>query len=129
MWDRTARRSGDPEGRLRILGQDLDAAQQHILQARRQLWIAVLFLSCGQQLLGKERIAPGAPVDPLDQVVGGTASHAALKQVCDFGSVEAIDVQSLHSAAAVELGEEGTERMTAVYVIGAVRHNEEWRRP
>jgi hypothetical protein len=52
-----------------------------------------------------------------------------LKQVCDFGSVEAIDVQSFHSAAAVEFGEEGTERMTAVYVIGAVRHNEQGRRP
>ena len=120
MLHRSACRGNDAKGRLRVLRQDLDAAQQHIFQAWREIGAGVALAYGGEQFLGEECIATGAPKDLLHQIRCRTAAHTALQQLCDLVTIEAIDIQPVNSLAAVQFGEEGTDRMAAVQVVGAV---------
>jgi len=112
-------------GRLGVLRQDLDTTQQHILKAWRQIRAGVALAYGGEQFLGEERIATGAPEDLLHQLRCRTAAQTALQQLCDLVTIEAIDIQPINSLVAVQFGEEGADRVAAVQVVGAVGQHHE----
>ena len=55
----------------------------------------------------------------------GLPPTTALQQLCDLVTIEAIDIQPVNPLAAVQFGEEGTDRMAAVQVVGAVGQHQE----
>jgi hypothetical protein len=125
--DPAAGRGHQPQRRLRVLGQDLDAAQQDVLEARGQAAPVVgSRVGGGEQLLGEERVALRAAVDLADEPVVRSRPDDAGQQVGDLGTVEAAHLEPLRPAAAVQLGQERAQGMAAVQLVGAVgQHHEQ----
>lgn len=73
-----------------------------------------------KEFLSKKRIAAGAAIDSLDQIVGEGAAKLGPEQGRELGTAEAIDVESLDPLAPLEFGQNGTKRMAAVEIVGAV---------
>ena len=119
-----AGRRHDPERRLGVLGKDLKAAQQDVLQAWRQV-APVAVVGDREQLLREERVALGAEEDSLDELVVRLLSEDAGQQVGDAGAVEAAEVEPLDASAAVESGQERPQRMLPVQLVSAVREHEQ----
>ena len=94
--DPAAGRGHQPQRRLRVLGQDLDAAQQDLLETRGQAAPVVgSRLGGGEQLLGEERVALRAAVDLADELVVRSRPDDAGQQVGDLGTVEAAHLEPL----------------------------------
>jgi hypothetical protein len=129
VLDPAASRGHDPECRLRVLGEDLDAAQQDVLEARGQAAPAAAFLMGGEQLLREERVALRAAVDPLDELVVWPGPEDAGQQVGDIDTVEAAHLEPLGPSAAVQSGQERPQGMPPVQLVGAVGQHQEQRCP
>jgi hypothetical protein len=104
----------------------VDPAEQDVLEARGQAApVAVALAGGGEQLLGEERVALRAAEDPLDKVVVGARAEDAGQQVGDVGAAEAAHLEPVGPAAAVQSGQERTEGMAAVQLVGAVGQHEQ----
>ena len=123
-----AGRGHDPERGLGVLGKDLEAAQQDVLQARRQT-APVAVVGDRKQFLREERVALGAEEDPLDQLVVGPRPEDAGQQVGDAGTVEAGEVQPQDASATVQSGQERPQGMLPVQLVGAVGEHEQQSGP
>ena len=129
MLDPAAGRGHQPQGRLGLAGEDLDPAEQDVLEARGQAApAAVALLAGGQQLLGKERVALGAAPDPLHQAVVRPGPEDAGQQVGHVDPVEAGQLQPVGPPAAVQLGQERPQRVAAVELVGAVGQDQQQAR-
>lgn len=83
----------------------------------------------------RSRTAPNSSsaknaLPPERRKICSTSSAAGLPprfpcSSCAIVTIEAIDIQPVNSLAAVQFGEEGTDRMAAVQVVGAVGQHEE----
>jgi hypothetical protein len=121
-----AGRGHDPQGRLGLVGEVLDAAQEHVLEARGQAaGGGVALVGGGQQLLGEERVALRAAPDLLGELVVGSGPEDAGQQVGDVVAVEAGHLEPLGPAAAVQLGQERPQGMAAVQLVGAVGQHQQ----
>jgi hypothetical protein len=111
--------SGDRRDPQHLLGRGrplLHAGQQDVGQAQ---WQRLAVQPRGEQLLGVEGVALGPGHDVVDgrlRKIGGQPAHEGT----DVGVREGGQLDPLDARQAHELGEQRTERMTAVQVVGAV---------
>lgn len=120
VLDPRAALGGDPHHPLGLLGQRLDPHQQDVAQRVAQPHRAALLVGAGQ-LLHEERVALGAAVDPGHQLA---VRHLDAQDAGQLGghllAAEPVQLQPVHGALALQLGEEGAQRVAAVQVVGAV---------
>ena len=114
---------GDAQHRTRILWQGLQPQVEDLAQGRRQR--AGRAARGGQQLLGEERVALAAGVQPRDQSgIGGVAEDARdLRR--ELGGREGLELDALHPFAALLLGHERPQRVAAVQLVAAVGADEQ----
>jgi len=109
---------GDPHDLLGGGGQALEAPEQRVAQRRRELACAVG--GRGEQLLGVERVALGAGVEAVGQLVVGRAVEDAGELLGHLVAAEALERDPLHARHALELGQHRPQRVAAVQLVGAV---------
>jgi hypothetical protein len=129
VLDPAAGSGHDPQRRLRLVGKDLEAAQQDVLELGGQAApVAVTLVGGGEQFLGEERVALRAAVDPFDEFVVGSVPEDAGQQVGDVDTVEAAQLEPLGPSAAVQCGQERPQGMPSVQLVGAVGQHEQQAR-
>ena len=79
----------------------------------------------GQQLLGVVGVALGSAADVLDDGVRDLPAVQQPQVLGELGAVERGDVETFHPREPDELGEQGTQGMTPVQVVGAVGADDE----
>jgi len=104
----------DPLGRL---GQGLDPGQHQVPQGQRQPGAVQVG---GQQLLGEERVALGAGQDLAEQGRRGRLVQDPGQQLGQVAAAQALQLDTLGPAAAVQLGQERAQRVAAVQLVAAV---------
>ena len=103
------------------------STREHDLAQRRRHRGAVVVVD-GQELFGEEHVAVGAEERALDQVGRRLSADDRRDELADLVAIEAGEIDPLDRAGAVELGEQGTQRMAAVEVVGSVGTDEHHRR-
>ena len=116
-----ARPAGNREQAQQLLAvgrQALDPEQERLPQARRQRGAGV---DAGrEELFGEQRVALAAPVHPVDHLPVGRGPEDVGELVGKLVTVEALELDPLGAGAALELGEQRAQRMSAVQLVGAV---------
>ena len=106
----------------------LDAGQQDVAQRRRQL-ARVAFGGHGDELLAVERVALRAREDRVDDRGRDAATGDRRELLGDLLAREGMQLEQLHAARAIQLGQEGAQGVAAVQRVGAVRRDDHDRLP
>ena len=107
-----------PQDLLGGLGQALRAEHQRVAQRRRQRGAAVR--ARGDQLLGEQRVALRAAVQPVDQPGIGRLVEDVRQLGGELGAGERREVDAAVAGVALDLGQQRAQRMAAVHLVGAV---------
>ena len=113
----------DAQELLRRLAELLDADHQGVAERDRQRAAAVH--AGGEQLLHEERVALAARVEALEQVAGGRLAEDVLEGGGELGAAQRLDRDPPHRGVALDLGEQGAQRVAAVQLVDAVREDRE----
>ena len=122
--DPGAGRRGHPEHLLAGLRHGRQASEHDVAQARRQHAVGRL-AGRGQDLLGVERIAPGALPDPLRQVRLGHPAELVGNQAHEVVAIEPLEIDAIDALPALELGEVGHHLVLRLELVGADRGHQE----
>ena len=111
---------------LRVLGQQIDARQQHVAQGWRQVIVLDPPVSHrAQQLLDEQR----NPLRPLEQQVDELAVGALIEDRLDLGAdllgAEPLELQPLHRALLVPPSGHAAKRMRPVQLVVAHRADQQ----
>ena len=114
---------GHAQHRARVLRHGLQAQAQELAEGGRQR--AGRAAGGGEQLLGEERVALAARVQPRDEPgIGGVAEDPGdLSR--ELGGREGLELDPLHSFAALLLGHERAQRMASVQLVAAIGADEQ----
>ena len=104
--------------------QALEAAEQRVAQRGREL---AGVGGGGQQLLGVEGVALRPRVQAVGQAGIGLVAEDAGELLDHLAAAEALQRHPLDARGALQLGEDGTQRMAAVELVGAVGGEQEER--
>ena len=121
--DRPVEHGGGADDRLGRGGQPLDARQQRVAQRRGQQ-PAVAILGVREQLLGEQRVALGAAVEPVGELRRRGLPQDALELRGELVAVEALERDPLDAGSPLELGEHRAQRVAPVQLVGSVRHDQ-----
>jgi hypothetical protein len=113
----------DPQHPLGHVGQLVDPGEQQVAQAVRD--VGAGRVAGERELLDEERVALGALVDRVDGARFGFGAEQLRQQRGGGLAVEAFQLQALDAADAVQLGEEGAQRVAALQLVGAVRDQQQ----
>ena len=108
------------------LRQRVDARQDDLSQRRWHRGAVLVFHR--QELLGEEDVAVGSAVRTVDELGRRLTPDDGHDELTYLVAVEAIEIDALDGARAVELGEHAAQRMATVDVVGSVRTHEHHRR-
>ena len=109
--------SGQPQRLARLFGERLDPDHQSVPQS---LGNHPALGRCVEELLGEERIAVGPREQVVHQRFRGPLPGDRLHQLRHLGSGERIELDALDTLSALLLGEEWTQRVTAVKLVASV---------
>ena len=109
---------------LRVVAEPLDPQRQRRGQARRHGAAAVE--PGGEQLLGEQRVALAAGVQPLDQRRVGRRAEDARELLAQLVAGEPGEVDPQRPGA-LELGEQRPQRVAAVQLVGPVGRDHQQR--
>ena len=123
-----AGRGREPQELLGLVRTCLDPNQQHVAQRRWQLMRRnahrAQVPARGDELLGEKGVAVGAGKDRFDRFRGRDLAEDALELRGDVVAIEALEVDALGAATALELGEERPQRMAPAQLVGAERRHD-----
>ena len=118
-----ARGGEQPQHLLGRLAQALDPDHQRVAQRRRQPAAAVE--PRREQLLGEQRVALAARVEALEQLGVGRPAEDVVEQVGELVARQPRQLDPAGAGVALELGEQGAQRVATVQLVGAVGRNHE----
>jgi hypothetical protein len=101
----------------------VDAEQQRVVECLRRA-AAVLRAARVEQLLGEEGVAARAPVDLLERVRVGEPAEDVLELALELGARQRLQPEPRHALAAQQVGEQGTQRMAGLELVGAIGHDQ-----
>ena len=111
-----------PQDVLGDLRQSVDAREHDLAECRWDRGIA--FVVDREELLGEEDVAVGTPEGPLDELGRRLGAHDRGDELAYLVAIEARELDPVDRTRTVELGEQRTQRMAAVEIIGAVGPDE-----
>ena len=124
VTDRALGHGGDADDLLGGGRQALEAAEQRVAQRGREL---AGVGRGGEELLGVEGVALRARVQPLDQLGIGLVVEDPDQLVGHLVAREPLERHPLDAGRALELGEDGAQRVAAVELVRPVRGEQEER--
>ena len=108
---------------LRGLPEALDAHHQRVPQRRRQR--AAPVEPRGEQLLGEQRVALAAAEEARDELRVGVGAEDVGELLGELVLGQRLERDPARARVALELGQDGTQRMAAVQLVGPVRRDDE----
>ena len=122
----TIEHGDDADDRSGGVRQLLDAGEQDVAQRLGQ-HPALAVLERRQQLLGVERVALGARVEPVGELVRRRLLQDAGELLAQLGAVEPLEREPVDAGGPLELGQHRPQRMAPVQLVGAIRDDQAQR--